>query len=435
VASSPTEVNAGLKRVKDNLTVASSSMTKLIDAAEADATITDDQREGIVATLDARLVIAERESYKIMALAEEFLKRVEQDQRDARQRSMGAKIPELPLRKFNGSGIRLTEFLEAFDANVGRKPNLTNANKLEYLINCCTGEAHQLISQFRSTDANYTRARAALKKRFGRNDVVIEQVYGEIDALSAKNKTPRASRELLDKLRGHLTTLENHDVKMTDGKEAAPIIASLKTKMNKEAVVAWLRWCSRQPWDGTRLPTMQEFVDFMDGELTTLLRYEHDAEGKNSRPSATNPSRGGFSGGGATAARRGFRRGRGGRDASAAAIPRESTALTTTSTTPKAPAPKKKAPAAKPGTGTVAKKTPSNTCVYCGSTAHAAANCPKARLLSPRDRVVQLKNACFRCLSVLHPRRTCPLMKRSCGIENCREDHHPFLHGGFLKPT
>jgi hypothetical protein len=27
---------------------------------------------------------------------------------------------------------------------------------------------------------------------------------------------------------------------------------------------------------------MQEFVEFMDGELTTLLRYEHDAEGKES---------------------------------------------------------------------------------------------------------------------------------------------------------
>jgi hypothetical protein len=32
--------------------------------------------------------------------------------------------------------------MEAFDANVGRKPNLTDANKLEYLIGCCTGEAH-----------------------------------------------------------------------------------------------------------------------------------------------------------------------------------------------------------------------------------------------------------------------------------------------------
>jgi hypothetical protein len=219
---------------------------------------------------------------------------------------------------------------------------------------------------------------------------------------------------------------------MTDGKEAAPVIASLKTKMNKEAVVAWLRWCSRQPWDGTRLPTMQEFVEFMDGELTTLLRYEHDAEGKNPRPPSNPPSRGGFGGGGAMAGRRGgFRRGRGGRDAAAAATPRESTALTTTTT--KAPAPKKKAPA--PGQGKITKKPPSNTCVYCGSTAHAAANCPKARNLTPRERVVQLKNACFRCLSVLHPRRNCPLMKRSCGIDNCREDHHPFLHGGFMKPT
>jgi hypothetical protein len=146
---------------------------------------------------------------------------------------MGAKIPELPLRKFNGSGIRLTEFLEAFDANVGRKPNLTDANKLEYLIGCCTGEAHQLISQFRSTDANYAKARVALERRFGRDDVIIEQVYGEIDALQPRNKSPRASRELLDCLRGHLTTLENHGVKMKDGKEAAPLIAGLKTKLNK----------------------------------------------------------------------------------------------------------------------------------------------------------------------------------------------------------
>jgi hypothetical protein len=432
VASSPAEVSAGLKRVKDYLAVAKTALTHMIDAAEGDNTLTAADRDGMVATVDARLLFAERESYRIMSLAEEFLKRLEQDRTDARQRSMGAKIPELPLRKFNGSGIRLSEFMEAFDANVGRKPNLTDANKLEYLIGCCTGEAHQLISQFRSTDANYAKARAALKKRFGRKDVIIEQVYGEIEALSSKNKSPKASRELLDRLRGHLTTLENHDVKMTDGKEAAPVIASLKTKMNKEAVVAWLRWCSRQPWDGTRLPTMQEFVEFMDGELTTLLRYEHDAEGKNPRPPSNPPSRGGFGGGGAMAGRRGgFRRGRGGRDAAAAATPRESTALTTTTT--KAPAPKKKAPA--PGQGKITKKPPSNTCVYCSSTAHAAANCPKARNLTPRERVVQLKNACFRCLSVLHPRRNCPLMKRSCGIDNCREDHHPFLHGGFMKPT
>jgi hypothetical protein len=50
----------------------------------------------MVATVDARLLFAERESYRIMSLAEEFLKRLEQDRTEARQRSMGAKIPELP---------------------------------------------------------------------------------------------------------------------------------------------------------------------------------------------------------------------------------------------------------------------------------------------------------------------------------------------------
>jgi hypothetical protein len=94
----------------------------MIDAAEGDNTLTAADRDGMVATVDARLLFAERESYRIMSLAEEFLKRLEQDRTDARQRSMGAKIPELPLRKFNGSGIRLSEFMEAFDANVGRKP-------------------------------------------------------------------------------------------------------------------------------------------------------------------------------------------------------------------------------------------------------------------------------------------------------------------------
>jgi uncharacterized membrane protein YgcG len=428
-----TEINAGQKRVKDNLSAAVSGLTKLIDSTEAEDTMTDAEKDNVITMLDARLVSAEKDAYNTIAKAEEFLKRREQDQRDARQRQMGAKIPELPLRKFNGSGIRLTEFLEAFDANVGRKPNLTDANKLEYLIGCCTGEAHQLISQFRSTDANYAKARVALERRFGRDDVIIEQVYGEIDALQPRNKSPRASRELLDRLRGHLTTLENHGVKMKDGKEAAPLIAGLKTKLNKEAVVAWLRWCKQQPWDGTgRLPTMHEFTEFMDGELTTLLRYEHDSEGRSNRQPNTNSSRGGFSGGGATAGRRGFRRGGGGRDASAAATPRESTALAATST-PKAPAPKKKPQGS--GLGASNAKTTANICVYCGSTAHAAANCPKARLLTPRERVIQLKNACFRCLSQLHPRRSCPLLKRACGTDNCREDHHPFLHGGFLKPT
>jgi hypothetical protein len=143
-----TEINAGQKRVKDNLSAAVRALTKLIDAAEAEAAMTDAEKDNVITMLDARLVNADKDAYSTIAKAEEFLKRREQDQRDARQCQMGAKIPELPLRKFNGSGIRLTEFLEAFDANVGRKPNLTDANKLEYLIGCCTGEAHQLISQF-----------------------------------------------------------------------------------------------------------------------------------------------------------------------------------------------------------------------------------------------------------------------------------------------
>ena len=421
------EVAALVKTVKETRQDLKKAVSDLLLITDDPALIPDNAvRDTAVSCLETKLEEGEKEGRLVEAVGEDFLKKAESARLEERQRKMGAKLPHLPLRQFDGKGLKLSEFMESFESNVGRKPDLTDANKLEYLMSCCSGEAKDLIAQFRPSDANYKRAIKALEKRFGRSDVVVEETHAAIEALTPASRSARDSRKLLDKLKGFLTTLENHDAAIATGKSAAPLIASLKTKLNKDAIVAWLRWCGAQSWDGSRLPTMEEFLNFMDKELTTLIRSEADSTGNKNVTKSFSGDRN----------RPRFRP----RSQTDTAAPRKSTALAVNSNpAPSAKATRQKSAAPKQRESSSAKggcPTPKATqCLYCNGVTHASPNCPKARNFSPRERVTKLDKGCYRCLAGVHARRHCPVPKKTCNVDNCGQDHHPFLHGGLLRPT
>ena len=75
-----------------------------------------------------------------------------------------------------------------------------------------------------------------------------------------------------------------------------------------------------------------------------------------------------------------------------------------------------------------AEETDPQRCTKCQSS-HRLDQCPEFAALSVNDRVewVRSSNLCFSCFGSQHQARRCKL-RRLCGIQGCRRNHHRLLH-------
>ncbi|XP_064482769.1 uncharacterized protein LOC135395561 [Ornithodoros turicata] len=87
----------------------------------------------------------------------------------------GASLPKLRIDSFNGVVSMWQGFWDQFRASIHDNPRLSAVTKLKYLVSLLTGPAARSIAGLAITDATYSTAVDMLKKRFGRDDLLISQ--------------------------------------------------------------------------------------------------------------------------------------------------------------------------------------------------------------------------------------------------------------------
>ena len=77
-----------------------------------------------------------------------------------------ARLPRMELPKFSGNIQDWPAFDAMFNSLVNSDADLTDTDKLFYLLSCIQGEAKQLVGHIRTTDEGYAVARDILQRRY-----------------------------------------------------------------------------------------------------------------------------------------------------------------------------------------------------------------------------------------------------------------------------
>ncbi|XP_036146773.1 uncharacterized protein LOC118646931 [Monomorium pharaonis] len=285
------------------------------------------------------------------------------------------KLPKIELKRYDGDIKEWLRFWSQFK-KIHENATIDKETKFQYFLQTVVPDsrAAELIGSFPPTDENYDKAIAAMKNRFGRDEMLVEVYVRELlklvlqNAMKPNEKIKLAS--LFDKIESQLRALESLGV--TTDRCGAMLYPLVESSLPEELLRAWQRNqvtpSAPQRMEYTAEPPPREdrlmrLMKFLQSEVENEERITIAVNGfdMNDRKQSKHKQR-----------------------------------LELTKDTPFA-------------MSLHASGKPTKiVCVFCEGE-HASPKCEKARkmILSDRKSMLQTKNACFNCLRIGHQSRTC----------------------------
>ncbi|XP_055947035.1 uncharacterized protein LOC129980679 [Argiope bruennichi] len=154
------------------------------------------------------------------------------------------KLPKLELRKFDGDPKEFLSFWSQFQ-KIHDDQDIPDEDKMQYLVASVEpkSKAERLILSFPATAANYPKAVAQLKERFGREDLLVQIYVRDLLTMVMKNAVSSRAKtdlsRLYDELEGKLRALESLGrTKEKFGDFLAPLVESC---LPEEVLKTWER--------------------------------------------------------------------------------------------------------------------------------------------------------------------------------------------------
>lgn len=295
------------------------------------------------------------------------------------------KLPELKLPEFNLEPRNFTNFWTQF-RRIDDDPNINKTDKFLYLIMHLKpgSAARKLVESFTIEENNYEKALAALKSRFGREDVIIDTLYR--DMLKLVSSKP-SLKELYEELNCKIRNLES--VGLTT-EQIAFIYPLVESCFPTDVLKIWERKKSEMKREEDKVgSTLSLGVRFSNFEpLLEFLESEVEMEEKLAK------------------------------------------------TRPKIHTPKEQNPSCNVTASALhAKtKTPQRTlkCSFCGFQ-HYNSDCPKAKDWSPQQLQEKVREAglCWTCLSFTHRSKDC---RAHVKCEHCGGRHTSLVCKTRVRP-
>ena len=95
------------------------------------------------------------------------------------------KMEKMVLQNYDGSYVNYLPFMEKFRLFYGDNPHLSKLEKLNRLVEKCTGAAASLMQGFRLTESQYEPALEALQQRFGQKTDLRRELAKELEEIPA----------------------------------------------------------------------------------------------------------------------------------------------------------------------------------------------------------------------------------------------------------
>jgi len=432
-------VTAAHQQVDKAFEKASETATAMLEAIEESITFpTDAAKTRAINTTESNLQILTDVHVQNVGKAHDYLSKTKVA---SGQERGGAKLAQLKLPTFAGKVIEFRAFKDAFNAAVGRRRDLTNSEKLQYLKRSCAGDVSKLLEMFAIVDANYPRAMAALDERYGKTSAIMDATVKELRELNAATASVADQRRLIDEVKVLLSILDDVGSNCRRGFTARNIISDVKPKLRRDLISRWHIHIQDTNDDETDLDT---FIRFVERELTHLQRTEEVKRGASKTSTDSDSKRSNNERKPAPKKGKIADRRRGGTalagTESQSSPAREGAAAAGSSgggakggrTQPK---PKPSVSRRNDGAREQGKPDPNRKlCLFCGSNDHKPTACPKGQKMTPSARRSALSpHGCWRCLAGTHMRGKCSLPLKECGIDGCRGDHHAWIHAAFAR--
>ena len=123
--------------------------------------------------------------------------------------NVGVKLPKIALPQFYGEITKFQSFWQNFTSAVHENEQITDCQKLTYVMNSLGGSAYKALEGLAITGKNYENAIETLKDRFGKKQFVVNAHMQELLTLNnAPNELVPQLRSIFDNLNIHVGGLE-----------------------------------------------------------------------------------------------------------------------------------------------------------------------------------------------------------------------------------
>ncbi|KAI5755331.1 hypothetical protein M8J77_016036 [Diaphorina citri] len=185
------------------------------------------------------------------------------------------KLPVLQLKKFDGTLKDWLPFWSQF-SKIDQDQSMSDIDKMGYLcMSMIPGSpADKLVQSYPATGKMYESVIAALKARFGRDDLLTEYYIRQLLKIVIGNaKTKQPLTTLYDTLQCHLRNLETLNV---SSENCAPILMPLVSSCLPDDILQiWERSCvtqlaastSKDECDGSSKDHLQSLMSFLKAEV------------------------------------------------------------------------------------------------------------------------------------------------------------------------
>ena len=288
------------------------------------------------------------------------------------------KLPELALPSFSGDYARWPAYSELFSSLIISRKDLTDIERLQYLLTSLAGEPAQKVEALPLKGASFTPAWELLKETYSNKRLLIQaQLERLFEPKPTNTKAITALKVLVTNLEGAETALSALGVEDLGDSILTHLVAR---QMDKAAREAWENSVGSQ----TEYPTFQKIKDFINQRARALERAD-------------------------------------------APPPQAST-----STAPRQGKPTASRASAHTASADLAAKRKSFPCDLCRGD-HFIVMCPKFRgmTVAERRKVVASNMLCYNCCG-RHSSANCksPHKCKQCGIQ-----HHTMLHIPDARPA
>ena len=176
-------------------------------------------------------------------------------------KSKGVKLPKFYLKSFEGNPMEWKPFIEAYEASIDNKEELSSVEKFTYLKGYLKGTALNTIEGFPLTNENYATALELLKKRYGNSQLIISSHMNDLIKIEkVKNGNILDLRNMYDKIEANVRALNSEGIDPSHfGPMLIPIILE---KLPNSIQLHISRKLGKDNWN------IEEFLKCVNEEIT-----------------------------------------------------------------------------------------------------------------------------------------------------------------------
>ena len=189
------------------------------------------------------------------------------------------KLPKLTMKKFNGDPLKYKSFIDSFNCAIHQNNDLSEIEKMTYLLNLVEGDAEQAIKGLQLSNENYKSALNLLQERFGDDQIIVSAHMNKLLNLESSSEfiDVKEVRNLYDTIEIQVRSLCSIGLEEKSyGPMLVPIIMS---KLPQEIKLILTRQFGKNQWEVTKI--LQALKNEIQAREKVLLTTSAEEDSTN----------------------------------------------------------------------------------------------------------------------------------------------------------